>query len=224
MDFDYFEYSWLSWGLYLSTCYYHDLDFDTATLPYDYVGNYEFSETDTDKRLYGGEIGLFHEVEHNVQMLHDIYKELDTKPTLDISNPLYNDIVNGSGTSGIDWNVNKKQKGIFNFDELETIQNLLITEIGKETQFDYLLAYLYHINRVWAYRWIEIQPIENRAKCLLACFLLNDTDIFLWVDDIEGIEDLEDTATVLLNLCDCDEEINAYYEYILDNLSNEDLR
>lgn len=228
--FDEIKELWLAWGLYLAVCWEHDLDFNSTELPYDFISNYERSELDGNLRLYGGNIGIFKEYQYNVKMLHEIYLEKRANNTIneisedDEKNPLYMDIKNGVGTSGINWAVKEEQNGIFNVEELPFIQSLIGSQEGIKIQFSYLNMRIYcYENRISVQR-IQEMEISNQSKCLLATFLYwNDLPIF-WADDYiqsESLYTVEETANFLLGIFDeLDERIIQMYDYIVENLGD----
>lgn len=225
MDFD-FSFNWVNWGLYLSACWENDVDYTNPELPFDYIANYQRDVVDTDVRLYGGEIGLFHWLEENIDLLHEIYLAIDPKPTLDTTNPLYLDIIEGNGTSEINWAVSDIQCGIFNLDELETIENLLKSDVGITAQKELIKQKLYDPTNTWQVMTIYELEITYQAKCLLATYLFWCPYLISWVEmDKEEITDLESMASYLIAIRENDtERILSLYNYINENLSNEELR
>lgn len=235
-SFDTIQPLWLAWGLYLSTCWEHDIEFDSTELPYDYISNYERSELDKDLRLYGGEVGIFKEVEANVKMLSEIYHEMLENNLIEpitnemLANPLFNDIAKGNfkkdnnvltGDSGVQWGKTEFQNGIFSYNELEYIQKLLSSDIGIRWQFTYLSLRLYcYENKISVQKINLIPNLEPKAKCFLATFLYwNDLPIY-WFDDFiaEGnnIQTLEDTADYIIGIFDdeMDKRTIEMFDYI----------
>lgn len=217
--------TWVNWGLYLSACWENDANPDTGELPFDYVANYQRTEVDTVERLYGGEIGLFHHLESNIDLLHEIYTRTQNPPVLDTDNPFYFEIVNGKGTSGIDFAVSDVQCGIFDLDEVPTIQGLLASEIGLTVQKEFLIRYLYDPINLWQVFDIYDLQVDYQAKCLLATYIYWCPWLIGWaVEDSETLSDLESMASYLIAIREYDTERILYLKnYIENNLTNEQL-
>lgn len=204
-------------GLYIEACQIHQLDIGTTSLPYDYVYGYEFIK-DKNYRLYGGEIGLFLELENNVKMLHEIYQE---NPVFEIDEEmekkdLFNDIKNGIDTSGKYWNTSTRKDGAFTGDEVPYIQQLLLCDEGLKIQKQYLFMNLYGNNNNLVIQKMMGWNCTDNAKSLACIFLVENFNILYWIDNaIEDISNLKDMADFLLGMfANNDDKIIQAYNYL----------
>ena len=225
--FEKIEQDWLSWGLYIDSCLEHNIELGSHGLPYDYISGYEYANLNQDLRLYGGEIGLFKFLDCNVELLHETYVSMEDDNPLKIAitehsenGALLKDIVNGIGTSGVDWSIGEDEQGIFNHNELEMIKQLLTSPEGLEQQFYFLEQRLYNYYDNWAITFIENFPTDDKGRCLLATYLLYNNESLWWIDleipdteEVEPIYSLEEVADNLLKFTDY-ERIKVIYDYI----------
>lgn len=171
-------------------------------------------------------MGFFHELKNNVKLLHEIYLDLETKPDLNTTNDLYNDIVNGVGTSGKHWNIPEIGKGIFTESETYTIQQILNTKESFKKQWEYLNSYLWNPLNLWQTLDIFEMTCDYQAKCLLATYILWKPEVISWVNGASSQpENLYDMAEFLVSIrIDDKNRIEKMVAYIEENLSNEELR
>lgn len=218
--FESIEPSYLAWGLYLSTCLENEVELGSHKLPYDYIDMFDYRNMHGNKIFYGGEIGVFHELQNNIYLLSDIYNNQNTIQFSenDLKNPLFQAIVSRE-TKSYHFNIPSIAGGIFCYDELNSIQVLLKSEIGIKKQFDYLKMNLYQrCNRTINDIVLGLQCDYN-AKILLCTYVYWQDDVIrlFYSYNLENeIHTIDEMFLFLCNVKESDiDRLVLLYEFIM---------
>ena len=217
-----FGYSWLNYGLYIHACYLNDIEMGSDTLPFSYIANEEYINFN-DGRKFGGEIGVFHFLSDNINLLHNIYiSEKESNPLFEIENisNLTESIINGEKENL--YGIPRVGRGIFTKEEFTIIKSLLESDFSEIEQH-YLIEYnLYNEKDLWKLELIssvyenetEIE-LDEKSKCILSTYLLFNSEILVFLLD-EKPKNFNEVCNFLLTYDnENSERILKSREYIL---------